>query len=185
MTSHTMTYAGGRIFDGNRLHDNKAARFKDGVFIGLVQQSEIKPGEDIINLDGGILSPGYVDLQVNGGGGVMFNDDPSVETLQRIARAHRSLGTTKFLPTLITDTPQKTQAAIHPVRSACRSNVPGVVGLHLEGPHLSVARKGAHDPALIRKMDAVDLQNLLAAKTDIPVLKVRYSRVTGSLRSDL
>ncbi|WP_299732237.1 N-acetylglucosamine-6-phosphate deacetylase [uncultured Tateyamaria sp.] len=172
MTRATSTFIGGRVFDGERLYDGTAAQFRDGVFVGLAPDTGSGPDDRVIDLDGDILAPGYVDLQVNGGGGVMFNDDPSRETLARIAEAHRSLGSTAILPTLITDRPDKTTAAIEAVCSALHAGMAGVKGLHLEGPHLSVARKGAHDAALIRPMDDADLQQLLAAKAGIPVLKI-------------
>ena len=100
----------------------------------------------------------------------MLNDDPSVATIRRMAEAHRSLGVARLLPTLITDTPDKTVAAVEAaVRAA---DVPGVAGLHLEGPHLSVARKGAHEARLIRRMEADDLSFLLAAAERLPVLMI-------------
>jgi len=172
MTRATTTFVGGRVFDGARLHTVKAAQFRDGVFDGLVSETDIPSDRTVCDLGGDILSPGYVDLQVNGGGGIMLNDAPTVRTLARIAAAHRSLGATAILPTLITDTPQKTAATLEAVRLAVREGLAGIAGLHLEGPHLSVARKGAHDAALIRPMDDADLQQLLAAKADIPILKV-------------
>ncbi|MEM9583707.1 MAG: N-acetylglucosamine-6-phosphate deacetylase [Pseudomonadota bacterium] len=172
MTEATVTFIGGRIFDGTRLHEGHAALFRDGVFVGMEPSAQGRPGTHIIDLDNDILTPGYVDLQVNGGGGVMLNDDPCSETLLRIVNAHRLLGTVAILPTLITDRPEKTTAAIDAVRAAIREGMQGVAGLHLEGPHLSVARKGAHDPALIRPMTDADLQQLVDAKADIPILKV-------------
>ncbi|MGB3244674.1 MAG: N-acetylglucosamine-6-phosphate deacetylase, partial [Sulfitobacter sp.] len=123
-------------------------------------------------LDEGIIIPGFVDLQVNGGDGIMFNDAPTLETLRRIARAHWSLGCAAILPTLITDTPAKTQAAIDATIAAIKEQVPGIIGLHLEGPHLAKSRKGAHDGALIRPMDADDLRMLLAAAARLPNLMV-------------
>ena len=87
---------------------------------------------------------------MNGGGGVMFNDDPCVATLRTIAEAHRRTGTRALLPTLITDTPGCTAAAVEAAVGAIDEGVPGIVGIHLEGPHLSRGRKGAHDAALIR-----------------------------------
>jgi len=172
MTGTSITFTGGRIFDGKRLHDGASVQFTDGVLVGITQDHGHGPGHQIVDLAGDILSPGYVDLQVNGGGGIMFNDDPSVETLCRIASAHRSLGTAAILPTLITDRPEKTTAAISAVQAALREPVAGIAGLHLEGPHLAVARHGAHDPELIRKMEESDIQELLAAKSEIPILKV-------------
>ncbi|MCL4133633.1 UNVERIFIED_CONTAM: hypothetical protein GTU68_007308 [Idotea baltica] len=117
---------------------------------------------------GGIIAPGFVDIQINGGGGVMFNDNQSVEALRTIATAHASIGTAAVLPTLITDTPERTKAAIAAVEQAIAEHVEGVVGIHLEGPHLSVARKGAHDPSLIRPMNDDDLATVLRAAERLP-----------------
>ncbi|MEM1274383.1 MAG: N-acetylglucosamine-6-phosphate deacetylase [Pseudomonadota bacterium] len=172
MSRAVTTYVNGRIFDGLHLRDGVCARFEDGVFIGLVLGNEASAAGDIVDLQGDILSSGYVDLQVNGGGGVMFNDDPSVSTLRTMASAHRGLGVTTFLPTLITDDADTTTHAIAAAAEAIRVGLPGIAGLHLEGPHLSVARKGAHDPDLIRPMNKSDLDQLLKAASLLPVLKV-------------
>ncbi len=172
MTGTATTYRNGRIFDGTRLRDGHAIRFENGAVTDLGPDAEVRADGDVIDLAGDILSPGYTDLQINGGDGIMLGDDPSVETLRRIARAHRRLGVTALLPTLITDTPETTRAVIAATVDAIRAGVPGIAGLHLEGPHLSVARKGAHDPALIRPMEQDDLDALLAAAGALPVLKV-------------
>lgn len=172
MNDSAITYTGGLIFDGVELHDGAAARFHDGRFVELIAEKDLPAGETIIDLAGDILSPGYVDLQVNGGDGVMLNDDPTVTTLRRISSAHRRLGVCALLPTLITDTPEKTRAAIAATRAALDEGVPGIVGLHLEGPHLSVRRKGAHDAGFIRPMEPADCELLIDAKKDIPRLKV-------------
>ncbi len=172
MTGKTVTLRNGRIFDGTRLLVGCVARFDNGQITFLRPERDVAPSVQDIDLEGDILCPGYVDLQVNGGDGVMFNDDPSVAVLKRMARAHRSLGVTAFLPTLISDTKEKTRTAMAATREAVRDGVPGIAGLHLEGPHLSVARKGAHDAALIRPMDDEDLGALLKAASDLPVLKV-------------
>ncbi|WBL34057.1 N-acetylglucosamine-6-phosphate deacetylase [Sinirhodobacter sp. HNIBRBA609] len=172
MTQQTLTFLNGPIFDGQQLRAGLAARFEGGKLAALGPENVIGRAGKIVDLAGDILGPGYVDLQVNGGDGVMFNDDPSVSTLRRIAGAHRRLGVAALLPTLITDTREKTQAAIAAAIEAVREAVPGIAGLHLEGPHLSLARKGAHDPALIRPMDDEDLAMLLAAAAELPVLKI-------------
>ncbi|MCV2877709.1 N-acetylglucosamine-6-phosphate deacetylase [Sedimentimonas flavescens] len=172
MTQQTLTFLNGPIFDGLQLRAGLAARFESGKLVALGPENVIGRAGKIVDLAGDILGPGYVDLQVNGGDGVMFNDDPSVSTLRRIAGAHRRLGVAALLPTLITDTREKTQAAIAAAIEAVREAVPGIAGLHLEGPHLSLARKGAHDPALIRPMDDEDLAMLLAAAAELPVLKI-------------
>jgi N-acetylglucosamine-6-phosphate deacetylase len=106
------------------------------------------------DLRGAMLLPGFVDCQVNGGGGVLFNDDPSVESIAAIGRAHRRFGTAAFLPTLISDDLSVIAQAIAAVREAIAAGVPGVIGVHIEGPFLSVARKGTHDPAKFRDLDA-------------------------------
>jgi N-acetylglucosamine-6-phosphate deacetylase len=105
------------------------------------------------DLDGALLLPGFVDCQVNGGGGVLFNDAPSVESIEAIGRAHRRFGTTAFLPTLISDDLSVIRRAIAAVREAIERRVPGVIGVHIEGPFISAARKGAHDAAKFRDLD--------------------------------
>jgi N-acetylglucosamine-6-phosphate deacetylase len=125
---------------------------------------------EIHDMAGGLIAPGFVDLQVNGGGGVMLNDHPDVASIRTICAAHAPFGTTALLPTLITDTPEVTAAAVAAGNQAAAQHVPGFLGLHLEGPHLSLARKGAHDPKLIRPMTEADLAALIAARRGLPVL---------------
>jgi N-acetylglucosamine-6-phosphate deacetylase len=109
------------------------------------------------DLGGQLLLPGFVDVQVNGGGGALFNDDPSVETIRTIARAHRRFGTTALLPTLITDDTAKIARAIDAARDALAQRIPGVIGVHIEGPCLNEMRKGAHDAAHLRDLDADEI----------------------------
>ncbi|MHA6265806.1 N-acetylglucosamine-6-phosphate deacetylase [Aliiroseovarius sp. CAU 1755] len=172
MTQSSLTFGGGLIFDGANLLEKHVARFEDAKLIAVEREDRWPPSGNHVDLGGDILSPGYVDLQVNGGDGIMFNADPSVHTIARIAQAHRRLAATAILPTLITDTPDKTRAAIGAAIDAVGQGVPGVAGLHLEGPHLSIARKGAHDAALIRPMEAQDLAALLEAAAQLPALMV-------------
>lgn len=172
MTQETTIFRNGLFFDGNRFVEAEALRFDGGILAALGTMSDMPEDGVVVDLKGDILSPGYVDLQVNGGDGILFNGAPSVATLQRMAGAHRGLGVVAFLPTLITDVPDKTRAAIAATIEAVRQGVPGIVGLHLEGPHLSVARKGAHDAAYIRPMEQGDLDDLLSAARQLPVLKI-------------
>ncbi len=172
MNSETVTFVGGLIFDGQTLLRDHCAVFSGGMWANTVADSPASRQGKVVNLEGDILSVGYTDLQVNGGGGTMLNDDPSVECLKRIASAHRSLGTTSLLPTLITDTREITQAAINATIQSIYEGVAGIDGLHLEGPHLSIAKKGAHDKNLIRSMDSTDLKMLLKAAQDLPALLV-------------
>lgn len=163
-----IAFTGPDIFDGEVLHPDKALLVEDGLVRGILAGSELPSDCVIQQIEGGTILPGFVDLQVNGGGGVMFNDDQSVETLSAIARAHARVGTRALLPTLITDMPRRTMAAIDAVEAAIDQGVPGIIGIHLEGPHLSVARKGAHDPALIRPMTDSDMAMLCDAATRLP-----------------
>ncbi|MCU9846858.1 N-acetylglucosamine-6-phosphate deacetylase [Defluviimonas sp. WL0024] len=173
-------YHGAMIFDGDRL--GPGALLVDRGRIAAILPPEARPdATETVVLPGGILAPGFVDLQLNGGGGVMFNDAPSVATLARIAEAHERLGTLMFLPTLITDTSAQTRAAIDAVEGAIAAGISGVAGLHLEGPHLSLARKGAHDPALIRPMEEGDLAMLLDAARRLPRLMVTLAPESVSL----
>lgn len=105
------------------------------------------------DLDGGRLVPGYVDTQVNGGGGVLFNDDLSVEAIAAIGAAHRRFGTTGFLPTLISDDLDAIDRAMRAVEAAIEAGTPGVLGVHVEGPFLNAARAGIHDKAKFRRLD--------------------------------
>ena len=168
--SDRFALTGARIFDGDDWHDGHALVVRDGLVEAISPTGAI--GSDIrtVETGGGMLAPGFVDIQVNGGGGVMLNDHPDVASIETICRAHAPFGTTALLPTLITDTPEITASAIAAGEAAALQQVPGFLGLHLEGPHLSIARKGAHDPALIRPMTDADQAMLIAARQKLPVL---------------
>lgn len=160
------------IFDGERGHLSSALAVKRGVVEEIVAQTAVPENGDVTRFSSGMIAPGFVDLQVNGGGGVLLNDDTSAQGIASICAAHRAYGVTSLLPTLITDTPQRTGAAIAAAREAAKHKTVGFCGLHLEGPHLSIARKGTHDPALIRPMTAADLDVLIAAKDGLETLLV-------------
>lgn len=106
-----------------------------------------------LDLEGGWLVPGFIDTQVNGGGDVLFNDTQDVATIARIGTAHARYGTTAFLPTLISGTLDTIGRALDAVDAAIAQGVPGVVGIHIEGPFLSVERKGIHDAGNFRPLD--------------------------------
>jgi N-acetylglucosamine-6-phosphate deacetylase len=161
---------GATIFDGEIWHEGSALIIRDGSVDSITAADAIPSGMRVVEAEGGLLAPGFVDVQVNGGGGVMFNDRPDAETIRTICRAHAPFGTTALLPTLITDAPEITAQAIAAGAEAARQNIPGFLGLHLEGPHLSISRKGAHDPALIRPMSDADKAALIAARKQMPVL---------------
>ena len=160
MTVHPIRAA--RIFDGHRWHDDAALLVQDGRVAGIVPAAEAANATQAP----GWIVPGLVDLQVNGGGGVRLNVDPSPQGIARICEAHAAFGTTALMATLITDRPEVTRAAI----AAATTAQPGLLGLHLEGPHFDPRRKGTHDPALIRPMSEDDLTTLTEAARTLPHL---------------
>ncbi len=178
MTGPRHAFAGAEIFDGTVRHSGHALVVEGGQVAGIVPEATLDPALTVTRLAGGWICPGFVDLQVNGGGGVMLNEDPSVATLARMARAHARLGATSILPTLITDRPETVAAAIDAAAAAIADGVPGILGLHLEGPHLSAPRKGAHDAALIRPMTPRDLDTLLDAARRLPALMLTVAPET-------
>lgn len=164
-------FTGARIFDGERLHEDSALVVSGSRVQAITARNNLPEGAEVIALDGGVLSPGFIDAQVNGGAGRMLNDDPSPESMYRIAEGHRPYGTTSLLPTLITDIGAATTAAIEAATEAVKANR-GVAGLHLEGPHLSPARKGAHLPELMRPVEDSDVKTFIAAREAIGTLLI-------------
>jgi len=148
-----------RVFDGHRWHARAAVMIRDGRIAGIGSWAEVPKDWPQTRLPGAtLLAPGFVDLQVNGGGGVLLNDQPTADGMRAIARAHRRFGTTACLPTLITDTRERVQAVIAAARSA--SGRDGVIGLHLEGPFISPKRPGVHRSDRIVQPAAGDLEQL-------------------------
>ncbi|PZM09672.1 N-acetylglucosamine-6-phosphate deacetylase [Rhizobium tubonense] len=164
-------FIGARIFDGDRFHEDNALIIGNGRVQAITSTSSLPEGAEIVSLAGGVLSPGFIDAQVNGGGGRMLNDDPSPASMYIIAEGHRTYGTTAMLPTLITDVGAASTAAIEAAIEAVKTNR-GVVGLHLEGPHLSPARKGAHLPELMRPVEDSDVKTFIRAREAIGTLLV-------------
>jgi|TARA_B100001094_G_scaffold28465_1_gene23814 N-acetylglucosamine-6-phosphate deacetylase len=154
------SFVGATIFDGFNRHLNSALIIMNGKVVEIIPEEKVDPSTDQIVLAGGLLTPGFVDLQVNGGGGVLFNDNPSLENLKTICEAHAKLGTTSIMPTLISDSPEVHKRAISVIIDALYYPIKGLVGLHLEGPHLAVARKGAHEERFIRPMKELDCLEL-------------------------
>ncbi|MDK1377494.1 N-acetylglucosamine-6-phosphate deacetylase [Sinorhizobium sp. 6-70] len=153
---------GARIFDGIDWHDGAVLVVEAGRVKAIVPASAAPADADAVDAHGLLLVPGFIDLQVNGGGGALLNEQPTLDGIRQICTAHAKFGTTALLPTLITDTREVRTAAIEAGLEAKKAAVAGFLGLHLEGPHLSIARKGAHDPSLIRPMDDADLAEMVA-----------------------
>jgi N-acetylglucosamine-6-phosphate deacetylase len=147
-----------RVLTPGGFEQDRCVLIEGNRIAGIVPAEDCPPDAVRHELDGDLL-PGFIDLQVNGGGGVLFNDDPTVEGVAAIARAHRRFGTTGLLPTLISDDLDVIAAAIAAVDAAIAAGVPGILGIHVEGPFLNPAKKGIHDEAKFRRLDdaAIDL----------------------------
>ena len=147
-----------RVFDGHGMRNGCAVIVDAARIADVVELSELDRSIPVRDLGDGILSPGFNDLQVNGGAGVLFNATPTVAAVKAIAAAHRAFGVTGLLPTVITDSPEVMVAAVTAVSEAIRLRVPGVLGIHIEGPFIDPKRKGAHDERFIRTPTEQDLK---------------------------
>ncbi len=172
MARDSFSVQGARIFDGTAWHDDKTLHVRDGLITGLEADGADRCGPNDVLAPGAFVVPGFVDLQVNGGGGILFNNDLTVSGIETICRAHRQYGTTSLLVTLISDTPENTRTAVSAGIAAARQKIPGFAGLHLEGPHLSHAKKGTHAAGLIRPMEQSDLSFIKDAAKHLPHLLV-------------
>ena len=165
-------FTGAVLFDGEAFLDGQAVLVEDGGVVALCPVSEAVAADTIIELNGGVLATGFIDVQVNGGGGVLFNKTPTADGVRAITNAHRSFGVTAMLPTLITDTPEKIRTAAAAVKDAMATGCPGCLGIHLEGPFISPARKGAHKGDYIRMMGDADVEFLLGLDIDTVLVTV-------------
>jgi N-acetylglucosamine-6-phosphate deacetylase len=161
-----------RVLTEAGLRDDVAVLVEDGLILDILQGASLAdPGlaEEWLP-DGTILAPGFIDAQANGGGGVLFNETPTVEAACAIAAAHRRFGTTSLLPTVITDRPDVMRRAAAAAQMASLIADSGVAGVHLEGPFISPRRPGVHSPALIRRMAEADCAWLTALGESMPLL---------------
>jgi N-acetylglucosamine-6-phosphate deacetylase len=161
--------AADHVFDGDAVLPDHAVVVEGGRVAAVLPRSEAPEGPVERLPPGAWLAPGFVDVQVNGGGDRLFNDDPSAETVAAIAAAHRRFGTTALLPTLITDSPQKMRRAVAAVREAMARD-PGILGIHLEGPFISPERPGVHDKAAIRRPAEDDLSLLTSLREGVTLV---------------
>ena len=169
------------LFDGDDLHAGHALLVDGESIVEIVSENDL-PGEvdKVVDLDGHLLAPGLIDLQVNGGGGVLFNDAPTVDSLQKMLAAHRPFGTTAMLPTLISDDAAIMRKGIAAVSAAMGENVVGVIGIHLEGPHLNPAFRGVHDANKIRSLDDDAIEVLTSLKRGVTLLTVAPETLSAS-----
>lgn len=161
------------LFDGEAIRTGAAVRVQGGRIAEVFDTAPV----GATRLDG-LLAPGFIDIQVNGGGGVLFNDAPSADTLRTITAAHLKFGVTGIMATLISDSREKTAAALDAVSTALDEGVEGLIGLHLEGPWLSEPRRGVHPAKNLRTLDESDLIMLTARRGFTLMVTVAPERVS-------
>ena len=171
----------GRVLCKEGFVEGKAVVIDGATIADVVGVDDIPASLERYDLEGGPLVPGFIDTQVNGGGGVLFNDSPTVETIRTIGEAHRRFGTTGFLPTLISDDLHVIRAGIEAVDAAIAEDVPGVLGIHIEGPFLNEQRKGIHDADKIRELDEEGLAVLTSAKSGRTLVTVAPECTTPAM----
>ena len=155
----------GRVLTDEGIVDGRVVLLEGARIVDVVGPGDSRCSDAVQHdLGGNLLLPGFIDCQVNGGGGVLFNDAPSVEVIRQIGRAHRKFGTTGFLPTLISADLEVVAKAIDAVRTALTLRTPGVLGIHIEGPFLNVERKGIHDPDKILQLDPAAVELLTSLR---------------------
>jgi len=164
-----------RLFDGQNFIDDQVLTITDGVISAIDQNIN-----DVDFKTAGLVVPGFIDLQVNGGGGALFNDSPSVDKLKIIMNAHAKFGTTTMMPTLITDKVEVMAQAANALSGALAQRIPGIVGIHFEGPHLSLAKKGTHCAEFIRPISDAEWQIL--SRKDIGQVMVTLAPETVSVQ---
>jgi len=166
------------VFDGAVAHRNAAVIISGERIEGLAHRAELPADLPVHEMPDGVwLAPGFIDLQVNGGGDVLFNDAPTPQTMRQIAAAHRRFGTTALLPTLISDSPAKMKAAAAAVDELSAVE-PGVLGIHLEGPFLSPEKTGVHAPGQIRRPTANDLDLITAPRRGVTLVTLAPEQVS-------
>lgn len=146
-------FSNGRIFTGHTILSGMGVEVRDGSVAAVLPEARKPAGAALVDLGGNLLAPGFLDVQVNGGGGVLFNDAPTVEGIKAIIAAHRRFGTTGLLPTLISDRWEVMEQAAGDVRRGMTEGIPGLRGVHFEGPYLNPEQKGIHQEANLRPVD--------------------------------
>ena len=176
----------GRILTGDKIVNDQTVLLSEGRIEGVVEPTDARCRDAIhVDLEQQVLLPGFIDVQVNGGGGVLFNDDPSVESIHAIGTAHRRFGTTGFLPTLISDDLDTISQAIAAVQGALDARLPGVLGIHIEGPFLNWARRGVHDPKHLRRLDKGAVTLLCGLRGGRTVLTLAPEMTSGDMIAQL
>lgn len=177
----TLALVNGRILRDSGWVEDHVVLIEGARIQQIVPSDSRWSADSSYDLHGQTLLPGFIDVQVNGGGGVLFNDDPSVASIREIGRAHRRFGTTGFLPTLISDDLHVVSRAVKATQDAIESGVPGVLGIHIEGPFLNEARKGVHDETKLRWLDEDALGLLTSLKGGRTLVTLAPERTTPDI----
>jgi N-acetylglucosamine-6-phosphate deacetylase len=158
-----------KIFDGEKFYTNKNIYIINNKIKNI---SSKKPNQKykILNAKNNIVCPGFIDIQVNGGGGVFFNETPTSNAVQKIMETHRKYGTTSILPTFITDEYSKLPNALNAITEVMQKKIPGILGIHLEGPYLNIEKKGIHPAEYIRTPTEQELNLLFNLKANIKLI---------------
>ena len=171
-------FRNGKLLTGAGIELDRTLLVRDGRIEAVVGAREVVGADRVIDLGGDLLAPGFIDAQVNGGGGALFNADPSAATIAIMARAHRRFGTTGFLPTLISDDLDVVARAMDAVGEAIRAGIPGVLGIHIEGPFLNEERRGVHDASKLRELDDESVRLLSRPHGGVTMVTLAPERTT-------
>ncbi|MGR4893987.1 N-acetylglucosamine-6-phosphate deacetylase [Stenotrophomonas sp. LARHCG68] len=169
----------GRILAGEDFRDDVAVVVEDGRIVAVLADDDasLQAADAQVDLGGGWLMPGFIDVQVNGGGGALFNNQTDVDALRTMMAGHRRFGTTGMLPTLISDDAEVMARAVQATHDAIAARVPGVLGIHLEGPYIAPARKGTHDAGKFRVPDADEVRMATALDNGVTLITLAPERV--------
>ena len=174
------------VLTENGFRESQTVVVRDGLIHAVMDDGDFDRRDvEVRDLDGQKLLPGFIDVQVNGGGGVLFNDAPSVESIRAIGAAHRVFGTTGFLPTLISDDLEVVATAIAATDEAIEAGVPGVLGIHLEGPFLNEKKKGAHDASKFRVLDRDAIELLSSLRNGITMVTLAPETTSPGMIAEL
>jgi N-acetylglucosamine-6-phosphate deacetylase len=173
------------VFDGATMHLNSAVIIDDSRIVTVAPRAELPRSSSVLELPPGAwIAPGFIDVQVNGGGDVLFNAEPTPEGISRIVRAHRRFGVTSLLPTLITDTDDTIFAALKAVEAMLPIE-PGVLGIHLEGPFLSPEKPGVHRRELFRRPDSNDRRMVTSFQDGVLLLTLAPEKVPAEFIAEI
>jgi len=167
-----MRYAiiGKRVFTGERMIDDGAVLIDGAEIEGVMARADVPLDVELIDRSDCLIAPGFIDMQVNGGGGILFNDDPSADAMRLVYDAQKPFGTVYYLPTIITPPIATTLDFWTGFHTSARRGLRSVLGLHLEGPYISKEKSGVHDHAYIRPATDAELKRILEARADMPCL---------------